>query len=184
MKQQNQSDPAQTSFVELLFYPTSEERQEALPAPNVWEGATLPVYRVALVRESDQPMSERVVIRQPQDAARLFYDMLHDKDREHFVILMLDTKNRVIGVNTVSIGILDSALVSPREVFKAAMLCNAASIIVCHNHPSGDPTPSQEDKRVTERLSEAGKILAIELLDHLVIGEAGTFRSIREMGII
>ena len=172
------------SFAELLFYPTTEERQEALPASDAWHGATLPVYRVALVRETDQPMSERVVIRQPQDAARLFYEMLHDKDREHFVILMLDTKNRVIGVNTVSIGILDSALVSPREVFKAAMLCNAASIIVCHNHPSGDPTPSPEDKRVTERLSEAGKILAIELLDHLVIGEAGSFRSIKEMGII
>jgi hypothetical protein len=114
---QQSASAAQTSFEELLFYPTSEERQGATLRPASWEGATLPVYRVALVRESDQPLEERVIIRQPQDAAKLFYDRLKDQDREHFVALMLDTKNRIIGFNTVSIGILDSALITPREVF-------------------------------------------------------------------
>ena len=187
MRQQKPNDPAQTSFETLLFYPTAEEKEaqaarEAPLQPSPFEGATLPVYRVALVRERDQPLRERIVIRQPQDAAKLFSALLRDKDREHFVLLMLDTKNRVIGLNTVSIGRLDSALVAPREVFKPALLCNAASIIICHNHPSGDPMPSDEDKRVTQRLADAGKLLAIEVLDHLIVGEADAFCSLKEMG--
>lgn len=84
-------------------------------------------------------------------------------------MLLLDTQNRVIGINTVSIGILDSSLVHPREVYKPAIIANAsASIILAHNHPSGDPMPSHEDRRVTERLVQAGKILGIEVLDDVI----------------
>ena len=100
------------------------------------------------------------------------------------MVLMLDTKNRVIGINTVSVGILDSALVHPREVFKPAILCNASSIILAHNHPSGDPSPSFEDQRVTKRIKEAGDLLGIEVLDHVVVGEQGRFCSLKERGMM
>jgi DNA repair protein RadC len=127
------------------------------------------------------------VIRAPQDAARILADHLQGTDREHFVCLMLDTKNRLIGINTVSVGILDSSIVHPREVFKPAIISNAASIVVGHNHPSGDPSPSVEDTRITKRLSEAGEIIGIDLMDHIVIGD-GTeplrWASLKERGVI
>lgn len=96
--------------------------------------------------------------------------------------MMLDVKNRVIGIHTVSIGNLNSAIVSPREVFKAAILANAASIIVGHNHPSGDVTPSPEDIQVTTTLQQAGKLLGIEVLDHIIVGEEGAHTSLKQMG--
>jgi DNA repair protein RadC len=107
---------------------------------------------------------------------------LEHEDREHFVTLMLDVKNQVIGIHTVSIGNLNSAIVSPREVFKAAILANAASIILGHNHPSGDTTPSPEDIQVTEVLHHAGTLLHIDVLDHVIIGEEGAFCSLRRDG--
>lgn len=94
--------------------------------------------------------------------------------------MMLDTRNSVIGLNTVTIGILDSSLVHPREVFKPAILSNAASIVLAHNHPSGDPMPSQEDRRATERIVQAGKILGIEVLDHIIIGDLDRFSSLND----
>jgi DNA repair protein RadC len=100
---------------------------------------------------------------------------------------MLDTKNRLIGINTVSVGILDSRIVHPREVFKPAILSNAAGIIVGHNHPSGDPSPSVEDTRITKRLHEVGEILGIDLLDHVIVRD-GTeplrWVSLKERGVI
>lgn len=142
------------------------------------------VYRIQLVRENDISLSGRTIISRPDDAAALLDEYLRDKDREHFVILMLDTKSAVIGLHTVSIGTLDASLVHPREVFKPAILANAASIIAAHNHPSGDPEPSPEDKMLTQRLSQSGALLGIEVLDHLVIGEAGSYRSLKRMGLI
>jgi DNA repair protein RadC len=144
---------------------------------------TLPIVRVKLARDHDLPLSARAVIRHPQDAVTLFSDLLREWDREVFAILLLDTKNTVLGLHVVSIGTLDSALVSPREVFKAALLASAASIILAHNHPSGDPTPSPEDKAVTKRLYDAGQLLQIDVLDHLVIGESGQFRSLKQLGL-
>ncbi len=144
----------------------------------------LPVYTVFLRRSNVMSVQERPTIRSPQDVATVVGEFLKETDREHFVTLLLDTKNAVIGINTVSVGILDSALVHPREVYKAAILANAASIILAHNHPSGDPTPSAEDKRVTQRLHEAGQLLGIEVLDHIVIGENGRFCSLKERGMI
>lgn len=133
--------------------------------------ASVPVCRVQLVRETSRVL--KVAIEGAEDAA----------DREHLAILMLDAKNRLLGVHTVGIGTLSGALIAPREVFKAAILANAASIIVGHNHPSGDPTPSPEDYRVTECLKSAGELLEIPVLDHLVIGEHGAFTSLRSTNL-
>ena len=92
-------------------------------------------------------------------------------DREQFLVCCLDAKNASIGVNVVSIGTLTLSLVHPREVFKPAILLNACAIIAVHNHPSGDPTPSPEDRTLTTRLREAGDLLGIRLLDHLILGD-------------
>lgn len=140
--------------------------------------ASVPVCRVQLVRETSRVL--KVTIEDAEDAAEAFAEHLAGVDREHLAILMLDAKNRLLGVHTVGIGTLNGALVAPREVFKAAILANAASIIVGHNHPSGDPTPSPEDYRVTECLKSAGELLEIPVLDHLVIGECGAFTSLRQ----
>ena len=108
---------------------------------------------------------------------------LQDQPSEVFAILCLSTKHRVIGYHEVSRGTLDTALVHPREVFKAAILANAAAIILTHNHPSGDPTPSADDLTLTQRLVEAGRLLGIDVLDHIVIGD-GMWVSIMELGRI
>jgi DNA repair protein RadC len=101
--------------------------------------------------------------------------------QEHFVCLYLNTKNQVIGKETVFIGSLNSSIVHPREVYKEAIRRSSASVICLHNHPSGDPTPSREDIEVTRRLLDAGKIIGIDLLDHLIIGD-GRFYSLKEKG--
>ena len=139
----------------------------------------LPVFRVQLVRETG---IERVELEGPEDVAQIISHYLENEDREHFVTMMLDVKNRVIGIHTVSIGTLNASLVSAREVFKAAILCNAASVILAHNHPSGDLTPSPEDLRVTEVLKEAGKLLDIEVLDHVIVGDDGRWSSLKRLG--
>jgi DNA repair protein RadC len=110
-------------------------------------------------------------IRSAVDASTLLHTYLADVDREHFVIILLNQKNRVIGINTVSIGSLTASIVHPRECFKPAILSNAASIVCGHNHPSGDCQPSREDRALTTRLVEAGKLLGISVLDHVIIGD-------------
>lgn len=139
-----------------------------------------PVFRVQLIRE---PGPKREELSDCLDTVSILRRYLEHEDREHFVTLMLDVKNQVIGIHTVSIGNLNSAIVSPREVFKAAILANAASIILGHNHPSGDVTPSPEDITVSVTLREAGKLLGIDVLDHVIIGEEGAFCSLRRDGL-
>jgi DNA repair protein RadC len=118
-------------------------------------------------------------IRSPQDAARFIRGVIADDAREHFVALLLDGRHRPIGYQVVSVGTATASLVHPREVFQAAVSLGACGLIVAHNHPSGDPTPSTEDREVTRRLATAGKVLGIALLDSLVI--AGRLHvSIRE----
>lgn len=134
--------------------------------------------RLAALSEEERP-----AIKSPEDVAHLLMPELRDKKKEHLKSLLLDTKNRVLKILTVSIGILDSSLVHPREVFKDAIQASAASLIVAHNHPSGDPTPSAEDKRITLRLSECGKLLGIELLDHIIIGD-NRYISLKERGFL
>lgn len=108
---------------------------------------------------------------------------LRFKKQEHFVVILLDAKNQVIFKKTVFIGSLNACLVHPREIFRLALLKSAAAIIVAHNHPSGDPTPSGEDVRVTDRLTEVGKQIGIDVLDHLIIGD-GRYYSFKEQGRI
>ncbi len=126
---------------------------------------------------------DAVTIRKPQDAAELFMEELRYLKREHFVCLFLNTKNHVIGRETLSVGTLNASLVHPREVFRAAIKRGSASIVCLHNHPSGDPTPSPEDIGLTKRLCEAGSLVGIEILDHIVIGD-GRFVSLKEQALM
>ena len=117
----------------------------------------------------------------PTETATTLMTLLQDEPSEVFAILCLTTKLRVIAYHEVSRGTLDSALVHPREVFRAALLSNAACLVACHNHPSGDPTPSADDVAVTRRLVAAGEVLGIPVLDHIIIGDARYF-SFKEAG--
>ena len=113
----------------------------------------------------------------------MIYEQLEDLDREQFIIACLNTKNEPTNISIVSVGTLNKAIVHPREVFKTAILSNAANVIAFHNHPSGDTEPSQQDIQLTNRLYEAGELLGIKLLDHLIIGD-GTFTSLKEKGYL
>lgn len=155
---------------------------EAADSLLVESSAFPPVLRVQLVKEDARSYIEREEVKGHFEAAAILRRYLQHEDREHFVAMMLDVKNRVIGIHTVSIGNLNSALVAPREVFKAAILSNAMSVVLGHNHPSGDPTPSPEDLEITERLRKAGEILGIEVLDHVIIGEGEMHTSLRSLG--
>lgn len=126
---------------------------------------------------------ERPKIRNPQDVYNLLGPALRDEKREHFIALLLDTKGGVLRQLMVSVGDLSSSIVHPREVFTPAVRHSAASLIVAHNHPSGDPTPSPEDAQVTQRLVEAGELLGIEVLDHVVLGD-NRWVSLREKGLM
>lgn len=125
--------------------------------------------------------TERYVVRSPEDGADYVMEEMRTLDQEHFIALFLNTKNQIIHSQTIFIGTLNSSVVHPREIFREAVRRSSASIIVAHNHPSGDPTPSPEDINVTKRLVKAGKIMGIEVLDHLVIGD-GKFTSLKEKG--
>lgn len=138
------------------------------------------IVKVIMVKEGKLPIPN-AQITCAEEAAYAFRKYLEGADREHFVIAMLNTKHFITGLHTVSIGSLDASIVHPREVYKAALLANAAAILCAHNHPSGDHTPSPEDLSVTKRLYEAGKILGIDLLDHLILGEPG-FTSLAQLG--
>lgn len=131
----------------------------------------IPVYSVRLVRESvaHYETTERPQPNSTQKAAALAAALLQGADREHFLVCFLDVKHRLIGVHTAHVGTLTASAVHPREVYKAAILSNAQQIIVCHNHPSGDTTPSPEDRAMTEKLRESGKILGIPLTDHIIV---------------
>jgi DNA repair protein RadC len=134
--------------------------------------------RVSLVRErADQPYAMRT----SADVAGLVREFLRDDPRERFVVVYLDGRNRPIAVHDAHIGAANSASVHPREVFGPAVALSAVSIVVAHNHPSGDPAPSAEDNAVTQRLREAGELLGITMLDHVVLG-SDRFFSFAEQG--
>ena len=123
--------------------------------------------------------TERYIIRSPEDAAAYLMPDMSNLNQEHFVVLFLNVKNEVLHSRTIFIGSLNSSIVHPREVFREAVKRSAASIICAHNHPSGNPAPSPEDIEVTKRLAEAGKIVGIDLLDHIIIGDH-KFLSLKE----
>jgi DNA repair protein RadC len=131
-------------------------------------------YRLEVVRTRIAEPGERM--NSPAEVGR-HYAHLQKYDREHLIRLDLDNRNRVIGEETVSIGTGEAALISPREVFRGALLSGAAHIIILHNHPSGDPAPSREDRAVEEKLREAGELLAIPVIDFVIIGENGRYWS-------
>ncbi len=128
-------------------------------------------------------MEIRNFIKSPEDVKQMLMHEMRDYDREHFVVLYLDRKGGLIVKENVSVGGLHSSIVHPREVFKTAVRRSAASIILAHNHPSGDPAPSREDIDITRRLMEAGQIMGIEILDHVIIGE-NKYCSLKEKGLI
>jgi DNA repair protein RadC len=142
----------------------------------------IPKYRIELIRDGSQK-TEVKKVSSPSDAVPIIQAYLERVDREHFIILLLDIKNKLIGINTVSIGSLNASVVHPREVFKAAILANAAAIIMAHNHPSGDVEPSKDDIESTIRIKNAGEILGITLLDSIIIGN-NYYCSLKERGLV
>ncbi|WP_031513153.1 RadC family protein [Desulfofalx alkaliphila] len=129
------------------------------------------------------PSAQRATVNSPDDAAALVMDGMRYLDREHFCALLLNTKNHVLSKETISVGTLNSSMVHPRELFKIAIKKSAAGVILVHNHPSGDPTPSSDDISITRRLIESGEILGISVLDHLIIGD-NKFVSLKAKGLI
>jgi DNA repair protein RadC len=130
----------------------------------------LPRYRIMLVRESEDSFTKYPKFQNSRELFDCFREELAALDREHFVLITLDSKNRTIGYHTISVGSLATSVVHPRECLKAALLDSAAAVVFIHNHPSGDPAPSREDRECTSRLVEASKILGIRVLDHIIFG--------------
>ena len=128
------------------------------------------------------PDEERRQIRRPEDAADLLFPLIGYQEQEHFVVLYLNTQNRVVDHEVLYKGSLNSSLVRIAEVFRGAIRRNCAAIIVAHNHPSGEPNPSLEDVALTRQLVEAGKLMEVEVLDHVIIGQS-RFVSLRERGM-
>jgi DNA repair protein RadC len=155
-----------------------------MPTQNPTRPYSIPGFRISLTREPGVTLAERPNMEAPAQAAPILRQYIGDIDREVFVLAMLTVRHRVLGLHTVSVGCLTASLVHPREVFKPAILSGSAALVIAHNHPSGDPEPSAEDLALTRRLAAAGSLLGIEVLDHLVIGEAGRFVSLRERGAL
>lgn len=129
------------------------------------------------------PPARRPVIRTPGDVVAVVGAQMRHLDREHFRAALLNTRHEVLDIVTIAVGGLDSAPIHPREVFKEAIRRSAAAVILIHNHPSGNPEPSRDDLRITGRLVEAGRVVGIDVLDHLIIGD-GHFISLRERGAV
>lgn len=132
-------------------------------------------------RLSQKQNDDKFTVRSPQDAAAYLMPDMTSLSQEHFVVLFLNVKNQIMHKQTIFIGSLNASIVHPREIFREAVKRSAASIICAHNHPSGIPTPSPEDIEVTKRIQEAGYIIGIELLDHIIIGDH-QFISLKEKG--
>lgn len=134
-------------------------------------------------RQDLEPELKNYDIKNPQSVVKAIRASIKDKAKEHFKLILLDTRNKIIGISTISIGTLNASLVHPREIFKEAIIHNSASVVLAHNHPSGDPEPSEEDLTITKRLVDSGKILGIEVIDHIIIGKTN-FSSFKERGLI
>lgn len=119
----------------------------------------------------------------PAEAAELFMESMRHLKKEHFRCALLNVKNEIICVENISVGCLNATHAHPRDVFEGAIRKGAASVIVAHNHPSGDPSPSDDDKKLTQRLAESGEILGIKLLDHIIVGN-GIYFSMKEQGML
>lgn len=146
--------------------------------------ASASVINIQMVREREL-LYNGARLTTSEQAAEAFCALIGNPDREYFVCLLLDSKNRITGIHTVSQGSLNQSIVHPRETFKAAILANSAAIILAHNHPTGDLTPSREDREITRRLKEAGELLGIKVLDHVIIDtETGNSASFVNQGLL
>ncbi len=125
---------------------------------------------------------KKTLVKTPDEVVNVVRGRLRGKKKEHFLLLLLDTRGRLIRTSEISVGSLDASIVHPREVFKEAVLASAASVIFVHNHPSGDSEPSEDDIRLTERLARAGEIMGIDVLDHIIIGDKN-FLSLKSRGL-
>ena len=134
-------------------------------------------------REELEPELKDFDIKNPEAVVKAIRSSIKEKAKEHFKLILLNPRNKIIGISTISIGTLNASLVHPREVFKDAITHSAASVILAHNHPSGDPEPSEDDIKITKKLVESGKILGIEVLDHIIIAKNG-FKSLASEGLI
>ncbi len=168
-------------FEDHTHHPAHREDRAAVPDK---QALAIPIYRITLVRERALPYHKVPQMRSSKDVATLLRAYLSDVDREFFVVFFLNQKNRLTGIHTVSMGSLTASVVHPREVYKAAILAQAAAIICGHNHPSGDVQPSREDRALTTRLFQAGKLLGIPLLDHIIVGEDGHYFSFADEGLL
>jgi len=134
-------------------------------------------------REELEPEFKNYDIKDPESVVKAIRASIKDKAKEHFKLILLNPRNKIIGISTISIGTLNASLVHPREVFKDAITHSAASVVLAHNHPSGDPEPSEDDIKITKKLVESGEILSIEVIDHIVIGK-NNFCSFKERGLM
>lgn len=140
--------------------------------------------QVAIRLVEEPPLLSETPVKSPQDAVRLVKELMETFDREAFIIINLHKNGRPINMNICSIGTVDLTLVSPREVLKSVILSNASKIIVMHNHPSGDLSPSQDDYALTKRLSETCQMMGVQVVDHLIVGPSGGFFSFKEHGLL
>jgi DNA repair protein RadC len=147
-----------------------------------FEPETIARYRVTLVREESTPYETPEHCGDPATCARFLHRILSSWDREVMGALFLATRNRAIGHQLAYVGTLSRAAVEPRGILSAALLSNCAGIILFHNHPSGDPSPSAEDIAFTRRMAEAGEVVGIRVVDHIIVGEAPAFVSLRQRG--
>jgi DNA repair protein RadC len=134
-------------------------------------------------REDLEPEVKDFDVKNPEGVVKAIRASIQDKAKEHFKLILLNPRNKIIGISTISIGTLNVSLVHPREVFKDAIVHSAASVVLAHNHPSGDPEPSEDDLKITNKLVESGNILGIEVIDHIIIGK-NNFCSFKERGLI
>lgn len=134
-----------------------------------------------LVKEESRKIN---VIHGPEDVYDYASPRYRMENKEHFAVMSLNAKNHILALNDISIGSLNASIVHPREVFEEAILHHAAAIILIHNHPSGDPSPSREDINVTQRLVKAGKVMDIPVLDHVILGSCGNYVSMKEKGLL
>ena len=145
----------------------------------------IPRYRVALIKDGSiaSTVSTYSTINSPENAIDILRNLIGDSPVEVFCVLCLDTRNKIIAACRVSEGSLSMTVVHPREVFQRAILSNAASIIIAHNHPSGDSKPSNEDIKITKQLVQAGEIMKIKVFDHIIIGESADY-SFSQCGLL
>ncbi len=140
-------------------------------------------FELANRLEGYSEVSQKPVVKTPENVVDVVKGRLKDKKREHFLVISLDTRSRLIKLSEISVGSLDTSIVHPREAFKEAISASAASVVFAHNHPSGDPTASEDDIKLTKRLVEAGELMGIEVLDHIIIGDR-SYLSLKREGLL